>query len=226
MHAPLRHYCRNPRCRSRLTTPVENKHHAFCTPGCHTLFYRRRCLICERKLGTTRLLCSDRKCRSEYRQFPQNYRREAMPYRGRSANLKSAGKMGSFWRDRSGQGWIWEPDSDGHRLLNRKGEETGRLDRDGDGYIITSPRAIPPAPATDLEKAKRHAVSIALAALDAGNSVRVRKPSATAILGPTDTPINLIGGFPFRSAPHLELTLRRAVLAAEGNLIANAEAAP
>jgi hypothetical protein len=30
-----RHYCRNTHRRSKLKAPVENEHHAFCTPGCH-----------------------------------------------------------------------------------------------------------------------------------------------------------------------------------------------
>ncbi len=29
----LRHCCRNAKCRMKLKTPVENEHHAFCTPG-------------------------------------------------------------------------------------------------------------------------------------------------------------------------------------------------
>jgi hypothetical protein len=41
----LRHYCRNPRCQSKLPTPVFNSREAFCTKGCHSSFYRRRCLI-------------------------------------------------------------------------------------------------------------------------------------------------------------------------------------
>jgi hypothetical protein len=32
-----KHYCRNPRCRSRLPEPVENEHRAFCTRGCYML---------------------------------------------------------------------------------------------------------------------------------------------------------------------------------------------
>jgi hypothetical protein len=43
----LRHYCRNPRCRSKLPAPVANEREAFCCRGCHSSFYRHRCLICE-----------------------------------------------------------------------------------------------------------------------------------------------------------------------------------
>jgi hypothetical protein len=35
MSTALRHRCRNPRCRAKLTAPVENKRHAFCCHGCH-----------------------------------------------------------------------------------------------------------------------------------------------------------------------------------------------
>src|SRR5262249_19391893 len=37
-----KHYCRNPRCRSRLPEPVENEHRAFCTRDCHENFYRNQ----------------------------------------------------------------------------------------------------------------------------------------------------------------------------------------
>jgi hypothetical protein len=39
-----RHYCRNTHCRAKLAAPVDNEHHAFCTSGCHAIFYRHRCL--------------------------------------------------------------------------------------------------------------------------------------------------------------------------------------
>jgi hypothetical protein len=62
-----RHMCRNPRCRSKLPTPVTNEREAFCARGCHSSFYRNRCLVCEqpmeRKTGN-QLVCGKRKCRN------------------------------------------------------------------------------------------------------------------------------------------------------------------
>ena len=43
----LGHYCRNPKCRSKLPEPVANEREAFCARGCHSGFYRKRCLVCE-----------------------------------------------------------------------------------------------------------------------------------------------------------------------------------
>jgi len=69
-----RHYCRNPRCRSKLSAPVPHRRDAFCTKGCHSSFYLRRCLVCERELPTGRRsdakLCRMPKCRSSYRRNP------------------------------------------------------------------------------------------------------------------------------------------------------------
>ena len=66
----LRHYCRNPRCRSKLSDPVENPREAFCCRGCYRQFYRSRCLMCERtmerKTGNQRL-CGRRKCKNAFR---------------------------------------------------------------------------------------------------------------------------------------------------------------
>jgi hypothetical protein len=43
----VRHYCRYPKCRSKLPAPVLNRHEAFCARGCHGSFYLRRCRVCE-----------------------------------------------------------------------------------------------------------------------------------------------------------------------------------
>jgi hypothetical protein len=63
----LRHRCRNPRCQSKLPTPVANPREAFCTKGCRSSFYRKRCVICEgemaRKTGN-QLVCGKRRCRN------------------------------------------------------------------------------------------------------------------------------------------------------------------
>jgi hypothetical protein len=63
----MRHYCRNPRCRSKLPAPVSNAREAFCCRGCHGSFYRHRCLICEQPMERkteNQLICGKRKCRN------------------------------------------------------------------------------------------------------------------------------------------------------------------
>jgi len=77
----LRHRCRNLRCRSKLPTPIENEHHAFCTRGCYESFYRNRCRVCERDLRKTgkrgdaaRLYCRPpANCRREAEKWPEKY---------------------------------------------------------------------------------------------------------------------------------------------------------
>ena len=63
----LRHYCRNPRCRMKLPEPISNPREAFCTRGCHTQFYRKRCLVCEAPMERKteqQLICGKRRCRN------------------------------------------------------------------------------------------------------------------------------------------------------------------
>jgi hypothetical protein len=65
--AELRHMCRNPKCRSKLKTPVTNLREAFCARGCHSSFYRKRCLVCEEAMvrkTERQLVCGKRKCRN------------------------------------------------------------------------------------------------------------------------------------------------------------------
>jgi hypothetical protein len=70
--SPVRDYCRNPRCRSKLKEPVSNPHKAFCTKGCYGSFYLRRCAVCENNKpdgsNARRILCRRPKCESRYRQ--------------------------------------------------------------------------------------------------------------------------------------------------------------
>jgi hypothetical protein len=66
----MRHYCRNPRCRSKLPEPVSNPREAFCAPGCHSAFYRRHCLVCEAPMERRtehQLVCGKRACRNALR---------------------------------------------------------------------------------------------------------------------------------------------------------------
>jgi hypothetical protein len=69
-----RHYCRNTHCHAKLADPVDNEHHAFCTSGCHAIFYRHRCLVCEdamrRKRDDQRFKNGHKACQNEYRRFP------------------------------------------------------------------------------------------------------------------------------------------------------------
>ena len=65
-----RQMCRNPRCRSRLPAPVSNPREAFCARGCHTQFYRKRCIACEQPMERKResqQLCGRRKCEGQFK---------------------------------------------------------------------------------------------------------------------------------------------------------------
>src|SRR5215813_6630457 len=62
----MRHMCRYPKCRSKLPAPVSNSREAFCARGCHTSFYRKRCLVCEQPMERKtehQLVCGKRACR-------------------------------------------------------------------------------------------------------------------------------------------------------------------
>jgi hypothetical protein len=65
-----RYYCRNPRCRAKLPNPVSNPREAFCTRGCHSQFYRKHCLVCEKVIEQPnrgqRKLCKKAACRSAW----------------------------------------------------------------------------------------------------------------------------------------------------------------
>ena len=82
-------------CRTKLAVPTDNHHKAFCKQYCHTQFYKRRCLVCEKQLpdGHRRQLCSARKCRIDYRNFRTAYVLESVlalpPEPNRQSDAKS-----------------------------------------------------------------------------------------------------------------------------------------
>ena len=73
----LRRYCRNPRCRSKLPSPASDPRQAFCTRGCHSSFYLRRCVVCEAPFTKTRAnqkVCRKARCRQAFRRTKERFR--------------------------------------------------------------------------------------------------------------------------------------------------------
>jgi len=94
VNPPSRHFCRNPRCRSKLEAPTDIPHHAFCTRSCHRTFYRHRCAVCERPKRSEKAGTCGRKCRAEQRRLPRIYPLPGQYPSGRRADSKSARKAG------------------------------------------------------------------------------------------------------------------------------------
>jgi hypothetical protein len=180
-----KHYCRNPRCRSRLPEPVENEHRAFCTRGCYESFYWNRCRACERDLRKTgkpgdahRLYCRPpNRCAAEARKWPEKYGFGARPVRPptfRTTNVRNADEMGLKIGPAGDRpiahhlrGWWWGGNGEhDHSLYNGEGLTIGRVVLEGDGrYHLRTPIAIPRRTWAHLEEAKRRAESFALMAI-------------------------------------------------------------
>ena len=90
----VRHYCRNPKCRSKLKSPVSNPREAFCAGGCYRSFHLKRCGVCEKSLE-------------------QRYRKLKRGALTKFAKMESRGQTcGSpeckrRWRDGDGLGQFW-----------------------------------------------------------------------------------------------------------------------
>ena len=206
----LRHRCRNPHCRSKLSAPVENEHHAFCARGCHASFYRSRCMVCEepmrRKTDSQRFKSGHKVCAAEYRRFPHVFelpRHTPVPQVGfvnnppRSAH--STGLKTGPASDRPTRhclrGWWWGGDGDrDHSLYDRDGLTIARVVPEGDGrYHLRTPFAIPRRTWAHLEEAKRGAESFALMAMpleavDPKLAARIKRDNETP--HPMGPPLN------------------------------------
>jgi hypothetical protein len=185
MTAPLRHRCRNPRCRMKLPAPVENLHHAFCCRGCYGGFYRSRCLVCERDLRKTgkrgdasRLYCRPpSRCAAEAKKWPEKYgfgARPVPPPPFLPNNVRSAHSTGlkiGIAGDRPTAsclcGWEWGGDGEDDLFLyDGDGLTVARVVLGADGrYHLRAPNSVPPQSWPDLDVAKRGAEGFALMAL-------------------------------------------------------------
>jgi hypothetical protein len=175
MTAALRHYCRNPRCRSKLVEPAENTHAAFCAKGCYEQYHRRRCIVCEaefKRNAGNQLTCGRRRCRSEVRKWPALYRPfHHGPVSGpQTVKLSSETPIlqGSKPAPASVRGWRWvrrAGDDDDWNLIGRDDKPLACIRQEGSGYWLADPKVVPEPPIEDLDRAKARAVSMALSAL-------------------------------------------------------------
>jgi hypothetical protein len=232
MTLPLRHHCRNPRCRSKLKVPAENPRHAFCCRGCRESYYRSRCVICEgqRPPSPTGVMCRRRKCKNEYRRDPAKFispwgRKDAPATRiAKTVLLPStcADSTACFWRGKSGRGWRWTAGEETHRLINREGREVARIQRGGDRWWVARPRSIREPPIESLADAEKRAGHMALWALPL-HRVAKRATGSTknpnALFQCNSAPLNLLGGYRFPNAPALDAELIRAITATEATSI-------
>jgi hypothetical protein len=187
----LRHYCRNPKCRSKLPSPVENPREAFCARGCYRSFYLKRCVVCEgpieRKTGNQKV-CKKAKCRSAWKaglgfgcyatsndaklmqEVPGNIDPKPAPAGDRAAVspwlpkglLKPTADLAPWrWERMTGPNGEWREDDD-WQLLDRDGRMVARVRQEGSGYWAARPRIIPEPPIESFEAACRRAVNIAI----------------------------------------------------------------
>jgi hypothetical protein len=121
MTAALRHQCRY--CRTQLSEPTDNPRRAFCTRGCHSSFYRSRCLVCEgpirRKNEAQKFGSGHKVCAAEYRRFPGAY--DHLGYPPSPIANEGGGnphEMGTKTAHSAGRAWCWEANLDiEHQLL-------------------------------------------------------------------------------------------------------------
>jgi hypothetical protein len=180
MTKALRHRCRNPHCGMKLSVPVENEHHAFCTRGCFNRFYFNRCRVCEKDLrkkgkrgDANRLYCRPPNgCAAEARQWPQKYEygQTAVPH---TNNVRSAHSTGLKFGLRGHPSplyclreWWWGGDGEhDHSLYDRDGLTIARIVLVDGRYHLRTPIVIPRQSWPGLDAAKRGAEAVALWAL-------------------------------------------------------------
>jgi hypothetical protein len=174
----FRHYCRNPRCRSKLSEPTSITRDAFCARGCYLGFYRTRCVVCEEKFeckNEREKVCGRRKCQAAFKGDRARFLSSRYPY---------------------------GPDVlETLRSAHFTGLKTPTLDRPS-WRIIAGP-SLPPANlriSSDPEFADR------LQRARANLIESARKAGRLALVQPHHPPTNVLGGHKFAGAPEIDLS--------------------
>jgi hypothetical protein len=190
MTQALRHQCRNPRCRSKLSAPVSNPREAFCARGCHSSFYRKRCVACEQPMERKResqQLCGRRKCEGQFktlkahmilgRYHPSTPTENAGPVNHPDAAVDACGKpikTGTFLRLKTDRAWR---------------QVAGPEQSDRQLRLAT-------ADANAVERSNRMT-----------NRQHWRAAGTAALIQRDTMPVNIVGGYKFPNAPRIELTV-------------------
>ena len=98
-----RQRCR--KCRGKLPVPTDNLRRAFCTKFCHQMFYRSRCIVCEkefRRRSASQKLCGHHDCRRQLDRFPLAYTFPSPYIKKPEAPPRSAHSTASGWRHIAG----------------------------------------------------------------------------------------------------------------------------
>jgi hypothetical protein len=179
----LRHFCRNPRCRSKLPAPVTNQRDAFCTRGCFSSYYLHRCLVCERAMERAteaKRICSRRRCRNELARNRERFERL------RYAAATPVARTGA----------------DGSETRIKSGLKAGGLG-DRPWRIV----------AGELTPEQLHCASVgaaeAIEAADRTNARHWREHNAEAehacLIKRGEPPVNILGGYKFPGAAAVDL---------------------
>jgi hypothetical protein len=189
MTEELRHYCRHPRCRSKLKEPVENPREAFCARGCHTSFYRKRCMACEQPMERKRegqQLCGRQKCESQLKTLkaylmlgrfhPSTPPKKADSDQPQGAAVEGSGnpiKPGTFLPVKTDRGWrqVAGPVVDVRLAAIRADDGLKHADRVNRGHWR-----------------------------DAGNAAAIQHHHA---------PVNVVGGYKFPDAPAVDIMISK-----------------
>jgi hypothetical protein len=174
-----RHYCRNPKCRSKLPEPTSISRNAFCTRGCYVGFYRTRCVVCEEKFERTNereKVCGRRKCQAAFRRDRPHFL--GFRYGGASD--------------------VVEASRSAHFTGLKRPLIPGRPWR-----IIAGPELS----LRSFQAATIPLDSATASRIDRVNRGYWAESAKTALIQPHHPPINVLGGYRFPDAPQIDLRL-------------------
>jgi hypothetical protein len=168
--------------------------------------------------------CGRRKCKGEFRRHRLRFlgRWGQIPGEALSSlrnPIKSGLKTGI-------KGWRWvrlPSEDDDWQLLNREGRQVAGIRQDGNSYWVTRPRCVPEPPLEGLKQAKLRAELMALWALKpswvrAPRRTAKQRADLTTMIRRDHAPVNLLGGYRFKSTQALDQELIKTILQMESRL--------
>jgi hypothetical protein len=99
-----RDFLSSPNMPHEIKKPLSNKRETFCSRGCHTSFYLKRCLVCEGPLerkNKTQRVCGKSQCRNAWKAGFGRY----VPSAVVNSASKTPNSIGSKWAPRQDRAW-------------------------------------------------------------------------------------------------------------------------
>jgi hypothetical protein len=199
------HRCRHRHCKQWLETPTTNSRDAFCCAKCDEAFYRTHCRVCEQPItskNSRRQVCGRPRCRGQIQRHPDLF--FGVTHKSEKGSTKSTANPAAETGRHSPSLMFLKPGKSSTKSTSFLTIKPARPWRVVAGPELTPAQlncaTISDGAAGGWECGERER-------LEARNTAKLREHfrKRVTLIGPSDPPVNILGGYRFPGAPEIGL---------------------